>query len=320
MVQAVRTDALDTISRSAHLIRGEAGDLAPILEMVGKVHFVLLGEASRGTHEFYAMRAEITKRLIREKGVTAVAVEADWPDAYRVNRYVRGMNDDATAEEALCGFVRFPTWIWRNTVVRDFVEWLRAHNASLAQHFARQGQPAKFAVWEHNSHLGDVRATEMGRRGEWNVGQLVRERHGDDVRIVGFTTHRGWVTAATDWGGPAERKRVRPALPGSYEDVLHQTELDRFAVLTRSRQEVIQALAGPRLERAIGVIYRPETERISHYFVAWLPDQLDAVIHLDETRALQSLKRTAPGHWRAARDVPVRGVTRSQAPGLGERG
>src|ERR1041385_8277613 len=124
-----------TISQSirdvARPLTGKVDDYDPILALVADGPLCLLGEATHGTHEFYRERAEITKRLIKEKGFTAVAVEADWPDAFRVNRYVRGLSEDKNAGEALIGFERFPTWMWRNTVVLDFVEWLREHNASL---------------------------------------------------------------------------------------------------------------------------------------------------------------------------------------------
>ena len=120
--------AIDALSSAVRPLIGAASDYDPLLEMVGDARFVLLGEASHGTHEFYRERAQITKRLIREKGFTAVAVEADWPDAYRVNRYIRGRGSDADAIDALAGFRRFPAWMWRNADVLGFVGWLRAHN------------------------------------------------------------------------------------------------------------------------------------------------------------------------------------------------
>jgi erythromycin esterase-like protein len=421
------------VSRSARVLRGVHEDYEPIIDESRGMRYVLLGEASHGTHEFYRERAEITKRLITEQEFTAVTVEADWPDASRVNRYVRGVSDDATAVEALGGFKRFPQWMWRNTVVVEFVEWLRAHNAALpadapktsfygmdlyslhasmeavlryletvdpalaerargryacfdhfgpdvqsygwltgagvsegcregvvsvllelqrraseyarrddralneaffnaeqnarlvmnaeayyrsmflsdvsswnlrdthmvetleavAAHLQRREQrAARIVVWAHNSHLGDARATEMSRRGELNVGQLVRMQYGDAALLIGFSTHHGTVTAATDWEGPAERKRVRPALAGSYESAFHESEIPRF--LLRSRNAgVAEALADERLERAIGVIYRPQTERQSHYFNARLRDQFDCVIHFDETRAVEPLEPSA---------------------------
>jgi erythromycin esterase-like protein len=421
----------NAVAESAQPISGVTHDYDRLLAMIAEARFSLLGEATHGTHEFYRERAEITKRLIKEKTFTAVAVEADWPDAFRVNRYVRGMSDDKNANEALSGFKRFPTWMWRNTVVLEFVEWLRDYNLSLPSHATKvgfygldlyslytsieavlsylnkidpeaakraryrysclehfgedtqaygyaanfgltetcerevvsqllelrkhaadyasrdgrvaqdeyffveqnarlitnaeryyrtmfrgrveswnlrdrhmaetlealvkhlnsQGQKAKVAVWEHNSHLGDARATYMADYGEINVGQLVRERYGDDARLIGFTTYTGTVTAASEWDGPAERKRVRPALKESYEALLHETVGNNFLLTLRDDTEVSDALRGPRLERAIGVIYLPQSERQSHYFDARLSQQFDAIIHFDETTALEPLER-----------------------------
>ena len=404
---------------------GSERDHRPALDHIGNAQIVLLGEASHGTHDFYHERAEITKRLIVEKGFSAVAVEADWPDAYRVNRYVQCDSDDVNADQALTGFERFPTWMWRNTVVLDFVEWLRDVNAtrnennrtgfygldlyslfnsmdavikyldrvdpegarraryrySCFEHFGEDSQAygyvasfdlqrscedeavnqlvemqrrameyldasrredffdaeqnarlvknaeeyyrsmfrgrqsswnlrdthmaetvdalisylrrhqrqPKIVLWAHNSHLGDARATEMGARGELNVGQLVRQKYSDTSFNVGFTTYTGTVTAANDWDEPGERKRVRPALPDSYEMQFHETQIPRFFLPLRDGPTRSSVLSKQRLERAIGVIYRPQTERISHYFRADLPRQFDAVFHFDETRALQPL-------------------------------
>ena len=394
----------------------------------------MIGEASHGTHEFYDERARFTRRLIDDCGFSAVAVEADWPDAYRVNRYVMGLSDDDTADAALSGFRRFPGWMWQNRDVLAFVEWLRARNDAqthpaakarfygldlyslrasmeavveyldrvdpeeasrareryscfdhvggegqeygyalaysaaipcenevvaqllelrrradaylrldgwiaddeffyaeqnarlvrdaeeyyqqmyraevsswnlrdrhmagtldaLVEHLDHQLQRAKVVVWEHNSHVGDARATGMSRRGELNVGQLARQRYGNDCLLVGFTTFDGTVTAATDWGGPAERKRVRPASFDSHEAFLHESGVKHFWLDT-AQAAVHDALAVPRTERAIGVIYRPQTERASHYFEARLAEQFDAVIHLDHTNALEPLERS--GLW-----------------------
>jgi erythromycin esterase-like protein len=412
-------------------------DYSPLIDAIGNARFALIGEASHGTHDFYRERAEITKRLIVEKGYTAIAVEADWPDAYRVNRYVRGLSNDRNARQALSGFKRFPTWMWRNTVVADFVEWLREFNkgrpaagkagfygidlyslfksieavlqfldrvdpeaarraryrygcfdhygedsqaygyaaafgmkgtceddvvAQLAEltrnavrlpqdsedadelffarqnarlvknaekyyrtmfrgrvsswnlrdehmvetiseldaHLGRHGDLQRIAVWAHNSHLGDASATEMGDAGEWNVGQLMRKHYGSQAFLLGFSTYQGTVTAASDWDGEIERKRVRPGLAGSYEKLFHESGTDRFMLLLRGNPELRTALAGPLLQRAIGVIYLPESERTSHYFHARLPSQFDAMIHLDETRALEPLDATSP----ASAEVP----------------
>jgi erythromycin esterase-like protein/predicted phosphoribosyltransferase len=431
------TPPLDAVRKAARPLTGADRDYDPLMELIGERRFVLLGEASHGTHEFYRERARITQRLIEEKGFTAVAVEADWPDAYRVNRYVRGAGDDVDAAEALSDFRRFPRWMWRNTVVVDFVEWLRTHNDTispagrkagfygldlyslhasmkaviqyleridpeaarrararyacfdhfgpdpqiygfiaatdrskscrdevisqlvelrrrvteyarrdgriaedelfyaeqnarlvknaeeyyrsmffedvsswnlrdnhmvetldaLVAHLDRQGGQAKVVVWAHNSHLGDARATEMGQRGELNVGQLVRQKYGREAVLIGFTTHHGAVTAASDWGGAAERKRVRPALPGSYETLFHSVLAAPFLLTWLTNEALGNALRDTRLERAIGVIYRPETERMSHYFQARLADQFDAVLHFDETRAVEPLEYTA--EWEA---------------------
>jgi erythromycin esterase-like protein len=430
----------DIIQRAAIPLHDASADEDRLLDVVGNARLVLLGEASHGTHEFYRVRAELTKRLILDRGFGAVAVEADWPDGYRVNRYVRGASDDVDAEEALGGFKRFPTWMWRNAEVLDFVGWLRAfnetqpperragfygldlyslfasiqaviayldrvdpaaarrareryacfdqfgrdseayghaaaggvaepceadvvsqlvelrqsaaeyarrdgrvaedefffaeQNARLARnaeayyraifrgrvsswnlrdrhmmemlealiaHLSRHGGLAKTVVWAHNSHLGDARATEMGEHGELSLGQLVRERFGRDAVSVGFTTHAGTVTAASEWDGPAERLAVQPSLRGSVERIFHQTGIPRFLLRFAGWPELQDALRTPRLERAIGVIYRPATERGSHYFHARVAEQFDAVVHVDRTRAVEPLERTAA--W-GGRDAP----------------
>lgn len=417
-------------------LHDEAGRDA-ILDIIGDCAFVLLGEASHGTHDFYAARALITRQLIEERGFDAVIVEADWPHAYRVNRWVRGADDDGDANAALLGFRRFPTWMWRNTDVLAFVQWLREHNDTrpesrragfygmdlyslhssvdavveylervdpdaarrarqryacfesfgedthaygqattfdisrsceddvvrqlleLREHAANlsangragtlaaeeafhaeqnarlvlnaeryyrtmfnddvsswnlrdsymtdtldalharlsdiHGRPARIVVWAHNSHLGDARATELGAEGELNVGQLVRERHGDDAVLIGFTTHNGTVTAAADWDRPPQRMIVRPSLAGSYERLFHDSGVPRFLLDLRHDVDLRELLAEPRLERAIGVIYRPDTERQSHYFRADITAQFDAVLHFDETIAVQPLD--PPAHW-----------------------
>jgi erythromycin esterase-like protein len=429
------TALLETIRATAYALKGAARDYDPLLETIGDARYVLLGEASHGTHEFYHARAEITKRLIREKGFSFVAWEADWPDALRVNRYIRATGPDQDAAEALRDFERFPVWMLRNTDIADLIGWLRSHNDSLKRgqpkvgvygldlyslhrsmhsviqyldktnpeaaqsarrrygcfedfgddpqtygmlasqdpsascendvvqqlldlqlhaadflkrdgrsaadelffaeqnariaknaeqyyramyrgrpntwnlrdlhmvdtldnlmaHFAHHGEKPKAIVWAHNSHLGDARATDMSRRGELNVGQLIRERHPDEAVLVGFTTHSGTVTAASDWGDPANRKRVRPGMEGSYEELFHEVDIPNFLLTIRDHRHLRRQLAAPLLERAIGVIYRPETERWSHYFHARLSEQFDAVIHFDQTRAVEPLERTS--HW-----------------------
>ena len=166
---------------------------------------------------------------------------------------------------------------------------------ALVDFHAARGRREQVVMWAHNSHLGDARATEMGAGGELNVGQLVRQRYGGDVRLVGFLTHAGTVTAASDWDEAAERKAVRPALAGSYEALLHEAGIPNLLLDLTVPGPAVSALAQPRLERAIGVIYRPETERASHYFRAALPQQFDAVLYYDHTRAVEPLERT--GLW-----------------------
>lgn len=428
MISAAKT-TVRILRSHARLLSGEDADYDSLLDNVRDQQLVLLGEASHGTHEFYLERARITQRLIEEKGFNFVAVEADFPDAVRVHRYVQGRSNDFDAEQALTDFRRFPAWMWRNTVVRDFVEWLRQRNAQAeakvgffgmdlyslhasidavltylqnvdteaavrareryscfdhfggspqgygyaavsgqmepceqevvqeltelreraAEYLSRDGSVAmeeqflaeqnarviqnaeqyyrsmcrrrdlswnlrdthmadtidaivaharaggiepKIVVWAHNSHLGDARASEMGEREEINVGQLVRERYGDGVVSVGFSTYSGTVTAATDWGEDAERKIVRPGLPGSYEDLFHQVGQAGF-MLDLHDPAIRRALKEPLLQRAIGVIYRPRTERLSHYFQCDLPRQFDWMIHFDETQAVQPLESSS---------------------------
>jgi erythromycin esterase-like protein len=434
MVSSTHQTQSNILTAAAHSLAGNGADYDPLMDRIGDARLVLIGEASHGTHDFYYERAEITKRLIAEKGFTAVAVEADWPDAYRVNRFVRGVGDDQSGESALANFRRFPTWMWRNTDVLRFLMWLQQHNGSLpasapkagfygldlysmyssieavityldsvdpeaaqrarsryacfdhfgedsqrygyvaalnlsqsceneavsqlldlqqkvadyAQHDGRipegehfyaeqnarlvanaeeyyrsmfrgrvsswnlrdrhmvqtldalvnhlgsSGTAQKVVVWAHNSHLGDARATEMGHRGELNVGQLVRSKYGNEAVLVGFSTYTGTVAAATNWGDPVEIKRVQPGLPNSYEALFHEVEPERFLLVLDDDQEATSLLQQPRLERAIGVIYRPETERQSHYFKATLPQQFDAIIHLDISRAVEPLDRVQP--------------------------
>jgi erythromycin esterase-like protein len=414
-------------------LHGGWDDFDPLLDLVGDARFVLIGESSHGTHDFYRIRAELTKRLVLERGFQAVAVEGDWPDAYRVNRWVRGHSSERDAIDALADFRRFPAWMWRNADVLDFIGWLRNHNEgvfelhdrvgfygldlyslyasmqgvlgyldqndpeaaqrareryscfdkfgedtqaygisagfgmtrscekevvnqlielqreratflerdgfvandefffaeqnarvvrsaeqyyrsmfhgrvpswnlrdlhmadtldALAAHLGSARRGAKIVVWAHNSHVGDARATEMFARGELNIGQLARERHPGESVLIGFSTFAGSVTAASNWGEPAERKRVRPGLPGSYESLFHNVALPRFLLLKRDLGDLSARLQAPRLQRAIGVIYRPDTERQSHYFTCRLPDQFDAVMHLDVTRAVEPLERSA---------------------------
>jgi erythromycin esterase-like protein len=161
------------------------------------------------------------------------------------------------------------------------------------RHLQNEGENPKAIVWAHNSHLGDARATQMSRRDELNVGQLIRERHGEDAVLVGFSTNSGTVTAASDWGGVTERKQIRPGMEGSYERLFHETDADNFMLIFNQHPGLAHDLNKSMLERAIGVIYRPETERYSHYFFADIADQFDVVIHYDKSRAVEPLDRTS---------------------------
>ncbi|KTD33176.1 erythromycin esterase [Legionella nautarum] len=405
----------------------ESGDYSSLLEKIGDARFVMIGEATHGTHEFYQTRIEITQQLIKQKGFMAVTIEGDWPDAHRVHRYLQGM-DNNDSESALNDFKRFPCWMWRNTTMPPFLKWLRQHNDTITslhkvgfygldlyslnasmeavvnylmkvdpqsameaknryscfdhmtidpqmyaylatnrvkkscideviaqlrdiQHnafkylhkdgiaaeddyfFATQNarivknaeiyyrsmfeghiaswnirdrhmaetlsvladhlehrfnKPAKIIIWAHNSHVGDARATEMGEQGEVNIGQLVREQH-TETYSIGFSTYEGFVTAASNWDMPAECKKIVPGFGESYEELFHQLRYKKFSLHLIGNEELTHFLKIPRLQRAIGVIYRPETERLSHYFFTQLPYQFDSLIHFDKTMALQPL-------------------------------
>ncbi len=152
------------------------------------------------------------------------------------------------------------------------------------------GPKSKAIVWAHNSHVGDSVATEMSLRGEYNIGHLCRQEFGDAAYLIGFGTNSGTVAAASDWDEPMEIKTVRPALPESYEWLCHEAGSPQFLLPLRDRIDLTERLLKPRLERAIGVIYRPDTELQSHYFQAVLPHQFDEYIWFDETKAVTPLK------------------------------
>lgn len=411
----------------------EGADLGPLLERLAGARVVCLGEATHGTSEFYRMRARITRELVARHGFRIVALEADWPDASRVDRWVRGEANGAAPGEA--PFTRFPRWMWRNFEMLELLGWLREHNelrrdeepkagvygldlysmftsiravieflervdpaaarvarqryscltpwehdpqaygaaalsgryrvcekeaiAMLRDLLARRlelseqdgerfldaarnaalvanaeryyramyfggdeswnerdrhmfetlealldfhGPQAKAVVWAHNSHLGDARATEMGVHGQLNLGQLCRERFGEAAHLIGFGTDHGTVAAARAWDGPMEVMRVRPAHPESYEHLCHESGVAAFFLPLREpeRMEVREELLAPRLERAIGVVYRPESELASHYFHASLPVQFDAWIWFDETTAVHPVSEADAGRLEGA--------------------
>jgi erythromycin esterase-like protein len=417
---------------AAHVIRGSCQPLpdpaysiefGAFFEPFAEARVVLLGEASHGTSEFYRARAAITRNLIEYHGFNIVAVEADWPDANRIDRYVRHRGAGAYDEES---FARFPTWMWRNQEVADFIDWFYHHNEALPmerraefrgldvyslrssisevlayldrvdpeaavtarrrygcltpwqtdpawygravimgerdpcedavvaqledllarqikyaskddedfadavqnarivraaeqyyrimyrgsneswnlrdrhmfetlQHvMTRRGPDAKAVVWAHNSHIGDAAATSMGWRGQFNIGELCRTAFRDEAILIGFGTDRGVVAAADDWDEPMQLKTVLPSRPDSYERVFRHTSIARSLTDLRPQGDVRTTLSQPRLERAIGVIYRPETELQSHYFEAVLPEQFDAYVWFEETTAVTPLPAARP--------------------------
>lgn len=421
----------DVIRRHAQVL-SEPLDWNGLLAQIGPARLVLMGEATHGTREFYRLRAELSQRLIVDKGFDAVAVEADWPSALRASRYAQGGGSDRDALAALHGFERFPRWMWRNTEVSAWLDWLRERNMSVAEpsaqigffgldlyslresmdavlrylaqadpdaaqrararyacfddlahdpqayghavHFdlrddcrreavqqlrelcgdsakhllddgsaandelfyaqqnarvvrnaeayyrtmfdgrtdswnlrdrhmadtlqaldahltQQRGRPARIIVWAHNSHIGDARATESAQRGQWNLGQLLRqETPAGEIFLLGFTTHAGSVAAASDWDAPVTINRVLPSREDSIERLMHDSGMERFVLPVRYAPEALRTVLRPqRLERAIGVVYRPDTERWSHYFAASLAGQFDALVHVDVTSAVQPL-------------------------------
>jgi erythromycin esterase-like protein len=414
-------------------LRGSA-DLDPLIKQIGNARYVLLGEASHGTSEYYTWRTHISRRLITEKNFSFIAVEGDWPDCYRVNHYVKHFPEEASdrARDVLHAFNRWPTWMWANHEIIELAEWLRRYNkdseaehkvgffgldvyslweslyailaylqktdpAALAlawqalrcfepygedvQEYARatrfvpnsceeevvtllrelrnkpaefrgdggeshfvaeqnaqvlknaeayyramvrggpeswnirdrhmtetlerlmkhHGDGAKAIVWEHNTHIGDARFTEMADQGEITIGQLMRERHGQDgVVLVGFGSYQGSVIAGREWEAPMERMRVPPAQNGSWEDVLHRAGAgDKLLPFANADQtsEMLQ----PRGHRAIGVVYHPEFEQYGNYVPSVLPRRYDAFLFLDKTHALHPLHEITPGE---AGEVP----------------
>jgi erythromycin esterase-like protein len=424
------TDSAALVARLGAAARplASADDFTPLIDAIGDARFVLLGEATHGTSEFYTARAELSRRLIEEKGFSFVAVEGDWPDCYRVNRYVKAMADaDGSADDVLHAFARWPTWMWANREVVEFVEWLREHNErgraqrpvgfygldvyslwesmsaviafldrvdpgaaraarrtygcfdpyrddvheyaratalvpvscereavemlrtlrANSAHYANDGEAdffdaeqnaligrnaeryyrtmirggptswnvrdhhmvetlgrlmafhgpsAKVIVWEHNTHVGDARFTDMARHGMVNVGQLVREAYGerpserDGVMLVGFGTHRGTVIAGAEWGEPMERMRVPVARDGSLEDVLHRAVRgDGLFLFDGSDDGGIRGFDAPIAHRAIGVVYDPHAEHFGNYVPTIVPRRYDALLFFDETRGVDPL-------------------------------
>jgi len=416
MVPGINGEDREAVGRIARPIHGEP-DLDRLLEQVAAARIVLIGEASHGAHELNDLRGTLTRKLIAERGFAAVAIAGGWPEAIRVDRYVRGQGHDESAAAALAGFDRFPTWMWRNADVAAFTEWLATWNlqrpaeqragfygldlysmyvairsllsfledadpaAALAarglyaqldqvaaagedrqglevaashedevvaqlvemqrRHAARSGrtptgdgwfhamqsahmlqnaeayyrtllrgrvawnardarmadavdmladqlghpgQPARLVVWAHNRHVGDARATAMGEAGEISLGQVLRQRHPGETALIGMISYGGTVTCARGWDEPPEVATVPPGLDGSWEQLLHASGYPRSYLGTASLRRAVGERA-EQLQRAIGVVYRPETERLRHYHLSRLADEFDVVIHVDATRA-----------------------------------
>ncbi|HEX8906264.1 MAG TPA: erythromycin esterase family protein [Longimicrobiaceae bacterium] len=422
------TEMLAAITAAATPLTGAVADYDPLLALTAGAGYVLLGEQTHGTHEFYRERGRITRRLAGEQGFTAIAVEADWPEAERVNAYVRGYGSDATAEQALGNFSTFPTWMWANTDVRDLVGWLRQRNAGMPDaqragfygldlqamfeaadaverylqqvdpaaadrarqryacfdpfrddpaetygkaaaadprraceqrvaeelsemearyaaapatdaaaldalfsalmnaravergeayyrawamggpeawnlrdenmartldrivaHGKRLGRAVKVVVWAHNTHVGDLRATLDAATGSVNLGMLMRQQHPGRVVLAGFSTFRGTVMAARAWGGAGAEFPLVAAAPGSDVELLHRAVPGDFLLVLRGRAELAAPFSEFRTQRAVGVVFDPDWERNSNYFRAKLADQFDAVVHVDQTTAVDPL-------------------------------
>ena len=401
-------------------------NLDSMVKAIGDADIVLLGEASHGTSDFYRVRAELSKKLITSKGFNIIGVEGDWPSAYRLNRYVKGMEGaDSSAADALGDFTRWPTWMWANTDIRDFAEWLKEYNEvnqgggsdcpkvgfygidmyslwesmeaiiayledtkspqlkqarrtyacfdpysrdhqtygiaagllsescekevvellkqiqsrrmaypgseeelnaevnmlvtssseayyrtmvrggpqswnirdrhmveSLKRIMSYYGASAKAIVWEHNTHIGDARATDMMADGMVNVGQLLREDPQHRVFAVGFGTYQGEVLAGRAWGAPVEKMTVPPGQPGSWEYCMHRAGDGRNGmVMLSDASSILHTVIG---HRAIGVVYEPAHERFGNYVPSSMADRYDAFVHLDRTTALQPLPILQP--------------------------
>ncbi|GAB4517454.1 MAG: hypothetical protein OHK0046_24050 [Anaerolineae bacterium] len=432
---ALHDQLIAHIQQNAQPLTGPQ-DLDPLMERIGDARLVLLGEASHGTSEYYTWRAQITKRLIREKGFSFIGVEGDWPDSYTVNRYIKNYPDSGeSAYELLHAYNRWPTWMWANWEVVALVEWLRRHNLTMpekdrvgfygldvyslweslaeitrylqtvdddaveaarqaytcfqpydrnaqayawasqfvpsscesavmnlltaterltrhmpegdgesafnaaqnarsvagAEHYYRSmipggatswnirdhhmvdtlanllehhGPESKAIIWEHNTHIGDARATDMAVDGMVNVGQLVRERWGEDQCVlVGFSSNRGTVIAGNAWDGPMEEMRVPRARPDSWDGLFHEA-LDGKNALVIFQHTEDDAFQHIRPQRAIGVVYHPQYESRGNYIPTSLANRYDVLLYIDETRALHPLHVQEEAHMEPPETYP----------------
>lgn len=400
-----------------------SGDLDPLMEYIGDAKYVLLGEASHGTHEYYTWRAQITQRLIQEKGFSFVGVEGDWPDCYRLNRYAKGYLDSGKdIFSVMSAFKRWPTWMWANWETAAFIDWMKVYNEAISSdkkigfygldvysfresmraiidylekndpnahkialkalacfepygkdegqsyarassfvpelcekeivtmlteirnnlenynsdhenvlsteqnaHIARNaekyyramikrgsaswnirdehmvstierlikfhGKDSKIIVWEHNTHIGDARATDMAKEGMVNVGQLLRQQFAEEgVVSVGFGSNKGSVIAGRDWGDSMRKIKVPQAIPGSWENLFHIASQGKNSLLLLDTLKNEKCLSPYIDHRAIGVVYNPEHERFGNYVPTIIPQRYNAFIYLDVTTALHPMQ------------------------------
>lgn len=422
------TEIISAIKQNAYPLKSKV-DIQPLLDRIGDARIVMLGEASHGTHEYYTWRSHISKRLIEEKGFNFIAVEGDWPDCYRLNRFVKGYDvKNKSAFKVLHAFNRWPTWMWANWEIVALADWLQQHNAGLpanrkvgfygldvyslwesldyimeylkktdpsalkkaeeafrcfepyhkdegtsyarasqfvpelcetevvellkeirkklptyntdyenvfsaeqnaliavnAEKYYRamiaggphswnvrdrhmadtlerlltfHGEESKVIVWEHNTHVGDARATDMSDEGMYNIGELARLQHHDKgVVLVGFGSYKGTVTAGKSWGATMKDMTLPEAVKGSWEYLLHQAGKENKLLIMddfNSNDTLMENHIG---HRAVGVVYNPQYEQFGNYVPTILPMRYDAFIFLDETRSLHPLHIVPDGH------------------------
>lgn len=422
-----QSSLINTIRNTVNPLSNDPKSYYPLLDRIADAHFVLLGEATHGTSQFYAARAQITSLLIKEKGFNVIAVEADFPEVQPINQFLKDSQFRKSTAECLDGFKRFPIWMWKNKEMLSFIEQLKdinlqkppekkiafygmdlysmyssieavisyldkvdpdaaqmakkryacfyrygsdddsygqamsyvkencqkqvvdqlielqkkrneylqenslqgneelfyaEQNAKVAKdaeqyyremfsrraktwnlrdlhmadmvdevsnHVKKISGTSKIVVWAHNSHVGNALATEFSESEELSLGQLVLFRHWGDAYLVGLTTYNGTVAAASQWGAKVEKKTLNPALDGSYEELFHNTDIKSFMLDFNDLPSDLNTFKQNHLERSVGVVYTPESERVSHYFNARMADQFHAVIHIDRTSAVEPL-------------------------------
>lgn len=422
-----QSSLINTIRNTVNPLSNDPKSYYPLLDRIADAHFVLLGEATHGTSQFYAARAQITSLLIKEKGFNVIAVEADFPEVQPINQFLKDSQFRKSTAESLDGFKRFPIWMWKNKEMLSFIEQLKdinlqkppekkiafygmdlysmyssieavisyldkvdpdaaqmakkryacfyrygsdddsygqamsyvkencqkqvvdqlielqkkrneylqenslqgneelfyaEQNAKVAKdaeqyyremfsrrvktwnlrdlhmadmvdevsnHVKKISGTSKIVVWAHNSHVGNALATEFSESEELSLGQLVLFRHWGDAYLVGLTTYNGTVAAASQWGAKVEKKTLNPALDGSYEELFHNTDIKSFMLDFNDLPSDLNTFKQNHLERSVGVVYTPESERVSHYFNARMADQFHAVIHIDHTSAVEPL-------------------------------